>query len=347
MIRHAWIPMLVGLSLPVFAQESNPAEDTSSLGGLVLESSNTPHEQLPTALGPAGGDPETQDDKKQKEGDVIIHAEKPTDDLPVGPYRRPYWTVKRASPTTRIYIQVDPGEVEFEQWVDIRPRQYGGFGQPKISAVRMSEEFEFGLGARFQLDLYANTIFERQGQFSTLEIRSWSAELRYALADWGVIPANPTLYLEYILWNNQPGAEADGAPASLEGKLLLGDDLGDFWHWGSNLFCEHTLNGSVLETGVTLSVFRTIIDGRLSAGAATQFVYESDANPGNVHVRSRGLYIGPNLQYRFALREVEEEQNGVKTKIMRPRAHLDLEPLIGVTHETDEARVQIVFGWDF
>lgn len=203
------------------------------------------------------------------------------------------------------------------------------------------------MGGRFQLDLYANTLFERQGFNSTLEIRSWSAELRYALADWGVIPTNPTLYLEYILWNNQPGAEADQAAASVEGKLLLGDDLGDYWHWGSNLFCKHTLNGSVLETGVTLSVFRTIVDGALSAGFATQYSYESDADPGNVHIRFRGLYVGPSLQFRFAQRETEEEVNGVKTKKMRPRAHLDVEPIFGVTHESDEARVQIVFGWDF
>jgi hypothetical protein len=293
------------------------------------------------------GDGQTQEEKKKNKDEVIIYAQKPSDDQPVGPYRRPFWTVERPSPTTRIYIQVDPGEVEFEQWLDIRPRQYEGFGQPKVSAVRMSEEFEFGLGERFQLDLYANTIFERQGMNSTLEIRDWSAEIRYALADWGVIPTNPTLYLEYILWNNQPGAEADGATSSIEGKLLLGDDLGDYWHWGSNLFVEHTLNGSVLETGITLSVFRTLIDGVLSGGFATQYVYESDADPGNVHVRLRGLYVGPSLQHRFAPREVEEEVNGVKTKKSRPRAHLDIEPLIGVTHRADEARVMLVFGWDF
>jgi hypothetical protein len=339
-MRNAWAVLLsLVMGAVATAQEirMEAGESTGSRAAVRGE--------LPTLLSLEDGDGQAQDEKKTKE--VVISAEKPSDDQPVGPYRRPFWTTKRPSPTTRIYIQVDPGEVEFEQWLDIRPRQYGGHDQPKTSAVRLSEEFEFGLGSRFQLDLYANTIFERQGQFSTLEIRSWAAELRYALADWGVIPTNPTLYLEYILWNNQAGAEADGAPASIEGKLLLGDDLGDYWHWGSNLFLEHTLNGSVLETGITLSVFRTLIDGVLSGGLATQYVYESDANPGNVHVRTHGLYIGPNLQFRFAPREVEEEANGVKTKKMRPRAHLSIEPMIGVTHQADAARVLIVFGWDF
>jgi hypothetical protein len=347
MAKLAGIPVLLLIAVPAWSQEPSPVRSRASTPLLFLDDVDDASNRLPTTLGLFDGEPQAQGEKKQGETEVLIQANKLSDDLPVGPYHRPFWTAKRPSPTTRIYLQVDPDEVEFEQWVDIRPRQYQGFGQPKVSAVRMSEEFEFGLGGRFQLDLYMNTIFERQGFNSTLEVRNWSAEIRYALADWGVIPTNPTLYLEYILWNNQPGAEADQATSSLEGKLLLGDDLGDYWHWGSNLFCEHTLNSSVLETGVTLSVFRTIIDGVLSAGFATQYVYESDKDPGNVHIRFRGLYVGPSLQYRFANREVEEEQNGQKTKKMRPRAHLDIEPLIGVTHEADEARVQLVFGWDF
>lgn len=345
-MRHIGVVvLLLGMGAAAAAQEIRLLPGESFGTTPTVGSRAASWNDLPTALTLYGGDGQSQGEKK---GDVvIIKGEKPSDDEGVGPYHRPFWTTERASPTTRIYIQVDPGEVEFEQWVDIRPRQYGGFGQPKVSAVRMSEEFEFGLGGRFQLDLYMNTIFERQGMNSTLEIRNWSAEIRYALADWGVIPTNPTLYLEYILWNNQPGAEADGATSSIEGKLLLGDDLGDYWHWGSNMFVEHTLNGSVLETGVTLTVFRTLIDGVLSGGFAAQYVYESDANPGNVHVRLRGLYIGPSLQYRFSVREVEQEVNGVKTKRSRPRAHLDIEPLIGTTTRSDEARILLVFGWDF
>src|SRR6187549_345862 len=52
-----------------------------------------------------------------------VAGEKLQDELPVGPYKRPMWTLHRVSPTTRIYLQVDPGEVEFEQWVDIRLRK--------------------------------------------------------------------------------------------------------------------------------------------------------------------------------------------------------------------------------
>ncbi|HXX94983.1 MAG TPA: hypothetical protein VEN81_15260 [Planctomycetota bacterium] len=342
----------IGVGVWMLAAVSAWAQDSGRreiLGGMDLAAPGPGEpsgEPLPTRLALSDLDPESQDPQKTRVV-TVTDQDRPLDDQPVGPYHKPFWTSERASPATRIYIQVDPGEVEFEQWVDIRDRQWEGHGQPRTTAVRMSEEFEFGLGGRFQLDLYMNTIMMRDGANSTLAIRNWSGEIRYALADWGVIPANPTLYLEYILWNNEPAAGGDGATSSIEGKLLLGDDIGEYWHWGSNMFLEHTTNGSVLETGVTLSVFRTIIDQVLSGGFAAQYVYESDANPGGVHVRFRELFVGPTLQLRFAPRDVEEEVNGVKVKKSRPRAHLDLEPLIGVSHEADAARIQIVFGWDF
>jgi hypothetical protein len=292
----------------------------------------------------ASGSPAPQDKKQGTE--VIITADKLQDELPTGPTNKPMWTDHRPSPQTRVYLQVDSGEVEFEQWVEIRINR-----DPSVpTEVRLSEEFEFGLGNRFQLDLYANTVFESAGGLSTLAIRSWAAELRYALADWGVIFGNPTLYLEYILWNNQPDGHGDGASGSLEGKLLLGDEIAPGWHWGSNLFYEHTFNGSVLETGGTLSVMRTIVDRVLSGGIAVLYVYESDGAPlvpGSGRVRTHGLYLGPSIQVKLAPYQSEVESNGAKVKVTKSRGHLDLEPVFGLTNEADRARVLIVFGWDF
>lgn len=60
----------------------------------------------------------------------------------MGPYRRPIWTKERVSAQTRIFIKVDPGEVELEQWLDIRVNK-----DHKVpTETRLSEEFEFGLG---------------------------------------------------------------------------------------------------------------------------------------------------------------------------------------------------------
>lgn len=288
---------------------------------------------------------EQQDtDKKKQETEVIITGKKLQDEQPVGPYRRPKWTLQRISPQTRIYLQVDPGEVQFEQWLDIRMRKKRS--QPD-DRIRMSEELEFGLGGRFQLDLYANTIFVRNGQSSTLSIRSWAAEIRYALADWGVIWGNPTLYFEYILWNNQPDGKGDAATSSIEPKLLLGDELGNGWYWGANFLYEGTTNDSVKEFGATASLIHTIIDGKLTAGLTTRFVYGVEDAGGGRKDRARELYLGPSFQIRMAHVETEMDVNGAKTKVSRSRAHLDIEPIFGLTGPSSRAQVLLVFGWVF
>src|SRR6185295_1478763 len=242
------------------------------------------------------------DQDKKKDQDVptvVVEAGKLQDELPLGPFRRPAWTLHRVSCTASIYLQVDPGEVEFEQWLDIRLRKKRS--QPD-DRVRMSQELECGLGGRFQLDLYVNTIFSRNnGQNAGLTTRSWAAEIRYALADWGVIPGNPTFYLEYIMWNNGVDGHGDEATSSIEPKLLLGGEIARGWHWGANFFYEATFNASVREHGVTGSILYTIIDGKFSGGLSVKGVYESD----NINAdqskteRSRELYIGPSFQIRM------------------------------------------------
>ncbi|MBI3858156.1 MAG: hypothetical protein HY293_20940 [Planctomycetes bacterium] len=326
-MRSAWVVVLLfGMGMAAAAQESrfNLLDETD----------------VPEIL--AGT--EDQDKKEQIEEKVIV-GDKLEDERPLGPYRRPKWTLHRVSPTTRIYLQVDPGEVEFEQWLDIRIRKKRS--QPD-DRVRLAEEFEFGLGGRFQLDIYANSIFARnQGQNSTLATRSWAAEIRYALADWGVIPGNPVIYLEYIMWNNDPSGHGDEATSSIEPKLLLGGEIAKSWHWGANFFYERTTNDSVREHGLTASLIHTVIDGLLSVGVTAKFVYEVDEVAGGLKERVRELYYGPSVQIRMAEVEAETEINGVKTKIRKAKAHLDIEPIFGLTGQSDRAQVLIVFGWDF
>jgi hypothetical protein len=331
-MQKLWIPVLfLASSLTAMAEE-----EKSSKASLA-------NDALPSVF------VETEQDKQQVETRVVP-GDALKDELPVGPYKRPMWTLHRVSPTTRIYLQVDPGEVEFEQWLDMRFTK--ARGKKQEDHIRLSEEFEFGLGGRFQLDLYYNTKWVRNnGQDSTLTDRGWAAELRYALADWGVIPGNPTLYLEYILWNNNPndGTPGDQASASIEPKLLLGGEIARGWHWGANFFYERTFNNSVREHGVTASVLHTVVDGIFTAGFTAKFVYESD-NIGSDQAgteRSHELYLGPSFQVRMASVEQEIEVNGVKTKLVRAKAHLDLEPIFGCTGDSSRVQVLLVFGWDF
>lgn len=331
-MRSTWVVvMLLGMGAAAATQDTSP-------GFNLLDS-----ERVPSVL---AEDPSVQDKDKKQEPTVVVTGGKLQDELPVGPYRRPMWTLHRASPTTRIYLQVDPGEVEFEHWMDIRLRKKRSDPDDRI---RMSEEFEFGLGYRLQLDLYLNTIFTRAGEASTIAIRSWAAELRYALADWGVIWGNPTLYLEYIQWNaGQGDAHADAASASWEVKLLLGDELGNGWRWGANFVYEATFNNSVREHAVTYSLLKTIVDTLLSGGVTVRYVYTSEIEDNILpKTRSSELYVGPTIQLLLAPHQAEMESEGKKVKVTRNKAHLDIEPLFGLTGDSNRAQILIVFGWDF
>jgi hypothetical protein len=337
------------------------AQERASAGGPVWAAEwDRPRglEGLPLRLelaGPVPAEPpeEEQDAKKEKEKQVDIVAPMLQDDQLVGPYEQPAWSQHRPSPVTRIYLQVPPGDVEFEQWLEIRiPRDPNRNGNNTV--IRFSEEFEFGLGSRFQLDLYALQTYQATGSNSTLVTRGWSSELRYALADWGRIWGNPTLYLEYILWNHQAGSDADPASSNIEIKVLLGDEIVPDWYWGFNISHERTLSGrqnSVYENKANLSVMHTLVDGIFSAGAAIEGVYEEDRDQDTGYSRFLQLYIGPSFQLRMAPREQTMAilENGVRKteNVVKNRAHLDFQPLVGVGPESLQWRIFLVFGWDF
>jgi hypothetical protein len=262
----------------------------------------------------------------EREQEVIIKAQVYSEEDRVGPYKQPEWTQHRRWPTTRVYLQQPPGGVEFEQWLEIRVPKEGG----KRNEVRLRHELEFGLGSRLQLDLYAHTRWtrHRSGDASSdnsLEWRGWSAELRWALADWDEIFGNPTIYFEYILFN--------GAEETIEPKLLLGGEIAPGWHWGTNLVYERELAGfrdRTEEFKITAGVSRTLIDKYLSLGAALETAYVVEREDSTRAERAREVHIGPSLQFRPI-----------------PKAHIDLEPLWGVTGESKRLKMFIVFGWDF
>src|SRR5712671_5669457 len=57
----------------------------------------------------------------------------------------------------------------------------------------LTQEIEIGLPSRFGI-AFENSIENFRGH---TQDRTFSAELRYALADWNVIPLNPTIFVEY------------------------------------------------------------------------------------------------------------------------------------------------------
>jgi len=228
----------------------------------------------------------------------------------VGPYQQPDWTMARRFPGTRVYLQQMPWETGFEQWVRFRNFRDG------TDQTRFQEEFEIGLPHRFQLDLYETWAVD-QDRFTQQD--EYSAEIRYALADWGKIPLNPTLYLEY--------AQHDHDPNTIEGKILLGTDFSPHWHWGLNVACEQELSGGRnTELAATQGISYTLLDEKLGVGLEWEYMHEEAKGSPVDNI----FMIGPSMQWRPA-----------------SWCHIDIAPLVGFTHDSLRVEAFLVFDIDF
>jgi hypothetical protein len=230
----------------------------------------------------------------------------------IGSYGQPRWTARRLFPTTRVYVRPE-GELELEYWTRVKVPDEGP------TEVETQYEVEVGLPGRFQLDLYM--VNSKKGGEGELALAEQKTELRYALADWGEIPANPTLYVEWV--------SRDERPDKAEFKLLLGDELARSWHWGSNLVFEHEVSGErENEYGLTLGIAHTVVDGKLSLGAEMKAaLVDTAADRGDYE---KELEIGPSLRW-----------------MPMPAMHIDFAPLIGIGADSRAADIFLVVGWEF
>ncbi len=230
----------------------------------------------------------------------------------IGSYGQPRWTSRRLFPTTRVYV-LREGQMDFELWNRIKVPRQGA------ATVETQYEFEIGLPGRFQFDYYFVT--EHSGSEGDTEISEQKYEVRYALADWGKIPWNPTLYAEW--------ASVSGGPDRFEGKLLLGDEVSPGWKVGSNLVWEHEVSGDLTnQYELTLGVSRTIVDEKFSLGGELKTSIEDVHGDRGEYAES--LEVGPSIQWRPL-----------------PSMHIDIAPLIGIGGESRQADIYAVLGWEF
>lgn len=234
-----------------------------------------------------------------------------TIDAPTGAYGQPGWVQRRPFSTTRVHIQRNPGEVSVEQWV--RTRESNGDWN-----FLFQEEIEFGLPGRIQIDLYYDWTVEA----SKADHLDFAGEIRWAPADWGVIPLNPALYFEYKVVDSSRGGDV------IEPKLLLGEDFGNGWHWGLNAVYERELSGEKAEEiAITQAISKTISES-LSLGIEMAWKRETVDSARNDPAQK--FIIGPNLQWR-------------PTKNM----HVNLAALAGCTDESPDFEGWLVVGYDF
>lgn len=237
------------------------------------------------------------------------------EEVPVGAYGQPEWTTRRRFPTTRVYLQQAPYGMGVEQW------WRGKFYENGDTKFRWQTEWEIGLPHRFQFDIYGN--FEKDAE-DTTRYDNTAFEVRYAFADWGGIPLNPTVYAEYKV------RAEDRGPDVAEYKLLLGDEWAPSVHWGFNLVYEYELGGAeeAREWQASTGVSHTMNDRGWSLGVealgASETVKGSRGHP------EESLNIGPSLQFR-------------PTR----NTHVDMVPLIGVNRDAPDLIAFVVLGYDF
>jgi len=243
---------------------------------------------------------------------------------PIGTYEQPRWTATRRFPTTRLYV-VPEGTAQFEWWMETKTP----LDSADDTRFRSLFEFEFGLGHRLQLDLYLETL---QQSFKEWGLSAEKFELRYAFADWGKLPGNPTVYLEWTRTHE--------GPHKAEVKLLLGGELAPRVHWGTNLVYERVLGGARdAEYALTGGLSYTLQDQHFSLGAELK-VELADVAGRRFKFDAYEVLAGPSVQWR-----------PVKA------AHIDLVALFGPEWERggpDEAfeaeaifEPTFIFGWEF
>lgn len=289
--RIVW--MMSALALPVVAQEVNPA----NLHGAEQKPPSEPDlhswELPPTVVTSPRWSP-------LRESDLV------------GDYGQPRWSTKRLFATTRTYV-IPAGQFEFEHWTRVEVPRHGP------AATTTQYEFEIGLPGRLQLDVYFAT--EKVGSEGPAETSEQKFELRYALADWGKIPWNPTLYAEY--------ASVSNGSDKVETKLLLADEVSPGWKAGANLSFEREITNDLSnEYMVTLGVSHAVIDEKLSIGGEMRAIFtNTHEDRGDF---SKELEIGPSLQWHPV-----------------PAMHLDVVPLVGIGSDSKVMDLFIVLGWEF
>jgi hypothetical protein len=231
----------------------------------------------------------------------------------IGPYQQPRWSARRRFTETRSYV-IPEGSFEFEYWnIMEKPRNGGDL------EITTKYEAEIGLPYHLQLDLYAVT--HQVGNDGPMRFDEQDVEMRWALADWGKIPGNPALYLEW--------KALDSAPDHVEAKLLLADEIMPKLHWSANLVLEQEMGGkheSSYEFAGALSY--TVKDEVFSVGSELKVAFVNDRTNRGMH--DPEILLGPSCQI----------------SPLKPM-HIDFALLGGLSESSPVFKSIIVVGWEF
>jgi hypothetical protein len=251
--------------------------------------------------------------------EVTVHGVRPSQEL-IGPYNQPRWAARgRFSSSTDIYV-LPPYEFNIDlDYTGTIPRH----GKTKNL---FTQEFELGLPYRFQIAYENNFVLQNEHS----QVTRQTIEARYALADWGRLPLNPTLFAEYQFGVGKDYDEnEDDAPKripdAIELRLLLCEQFGRNYQWALNIFHEFETGGELeRETGFSQALVYSIRDEYLKVGLEMQFIRRTDAE-----IQSKPEYefdIGPSFTWK-------------------PSAptRLDVAALFGTTSDSPALSIYVVF----
>lgn len=238
----------------------------------------------------------------------------------IGSYGQPRWTARRRFTETRAYV-VPEGQIQFEYWLTVKDHARND----KDGATKLTQQYELeiGLPYRFQLDLYQawEKKYEKNTSDEANTLSKTKFELRWALADWDEIWANPTLYAEW--------ANVNGGSDAVEFKLLLADDLVSHWVWAVNAVYEFEVGGDLARNyEITGGVAYAIKDSVFSLGLEAKAGWENTKADRSDYENE--IIVGPSIQYRPL-----------------PQMHIDLAVMVGVTQESPVTKTVMIAGWEF
>jgi hypothetical protein len=264
----------------------------------------------------------------------------------IGPYNQPRWSARgRFSADTDVYV-LPP----WSFYLDLD--YHGTFPRVGKSDHLFTQEFELGLPYRFQLAFELNQeLQDGRGQIPFVTI-----EGRWALANWGKIPLNPTLLVEYDIGTGrqypvEPGRNAEqdsgdeGAPVAVgdavrqqtrkdipdayELRLLLGEEIVRSIEFATNIFYDQDLSGDrEREMGFSTATSYAIRGEALKMGVETG--YRNVSQPGARSKAKNIFELGPSFTVKPS-----------------PHTRIDLAPLFGVTSDSPHLDFFVIFSVDF
>ena len=203
-----------------------------------------------------------------------------------------------------------------------------------------TQEIEMGLPHRF--GVAAETAFERFNGGGG--ISSISLEGRYAFADWGKIPLNPTIFAEYKFGVGNirheegppppPGEEEEEfgppkKPDAYEFRLLLADEFFQRLEWSMNLFFEKENTGDRgREWGVAQSLVTPIVLPREQLKVGVEMEYKNFTVKDTRGDPQHTFLIGPTASFRTS-----------------KNTRFDISALAGCTDDSPAFQGFAVFSW--